>query len=145
MQGIGKKSSSGWKKGLRVGAALGACLFVASAASARDVCILPSGGSVLVLKGVPRLRPGKAVALKGWSPAAGSAAPVSGSATMDGSGAVQIGVFVHSLYLSGLNRTFEWTGDANFVGTGGGDSNGDYQSDGQRTFGAIDCKSVVIP
>lgn len=70
---------------------------------------------------------------------------MSGSATMDGSGAAQIGVFVHSLYLIGTNMTFEWTGDANFVGTGGYDGNGDYQNDSPRSFFSVDCSTIAVP
>src|SRR5262249_35942110 len=112
---------------------------------ARDVCILSSGGTAIVFKSVPTLRPGKSTALKGYAPEAGSAAPVSGSAVMDSSGAVQIGVFVHSMYLVGSNMTFEWTGDANFVGSGGVDGNGDYQSDSFRTFSHVDCSTIPVP
>lgn len=141
MKTLGRERGAAWVRGI----GLGLALLVASAASAKDVCVLSSGGTGMIFKSVAPLKPGKVAALKGIATSGAQAAPLTGSAIMRPGGTVEIGVFVHGLNTIGVNETFEWTADATFAGTGGIDADGDYVSDNARIFTVLDCKTFVVP
>jgi hypothetical protein len=120
---------------------------LASAAWARDVCLVNSGTDYIVLRKVKSLHPGVSVPLNGYRYyAATGAQPVDGSAMMKSDGTVLAGLFVHGL-TGGTNNNFtlEWTTDTTLAGWMNFDANGDFQSDGAIYYDAIDCKSVPLP
>ena len=120
-----------------------------SAAQARDVCLVNSGNTLVVLRKVKALHPGVSVPLNGlWyrktlSPIT---APVDGSAVMKADGTVLAGLFVHALAEGGSNNyTLEWKTDATFGGFLDNDSDGDFVKDGAILYQPIDCKTVPLP
>ena len=119
-----------------------------SAAQARDVCLVNSGNTFIVLRKVKTLHPGVSVPLNGFRyvTLSGETEPVDGTAVMKADGTVLAGLFVHGLAEGSKNYTFEWTTDATFGAWIKYDSDGDFLSNGSAgPYQPIDCKTVPLP
>lgn len=94
-----------------------------------------------------KLKPGKVVPLSGVSLRYG--APVAGTAYMDLTGEVRIGVLVHAMAPidpnGGNNATVTIVGDATFTGEGFYDSDGNYVADAAATWTAVECSQALNP
>ena len=126
--------------------ALALALLSPSAALAKKICVLDdsSSPSYWIFPKVKKLKPGQVVSLEGVY--LRLSAPVSGTAYMDFTGAVRIGVLVHSMApieTAGNNFTLALIGDAEFNGTGDYDANGDYSADAPLSWTAVDCAEAL--
>jgi hypothetical protein len=127
-------------------AALGAPL----PALARDICLHDTSNNDWSFQKVKKLKPGRVVALAGIFIEGGESYPVSGSAVLRANGSVEVGAFVHSMsqaIFAGNNFTVSMQTTTGLEGTGGFDTDGDFENDAAVTYGwaAIDCKSLSIP
>jgi hypothetical protein len=117
----------------------------------RDVCLAaPTGGggfNMFVLRGVQPLIRGGAISLQGlfFTTGVNRVAPLHGSAAMVSDGSVRLGLFVHSTAESTNDFTISGITDANFVGTVGFDSDGDFKPNGTLDMQIVDCATVDIP
>ena len=127
-------------------AALALALLAPSAAMAKKVCVKDEGGYYWIFPTVKALKPGKAVALSGVY--LRLSAPVAGTAYMDFTGTVRIGVLVHSMApfdAFGNNATVTIEGDSAFNGTGFYDSDGNYVADAPAAWTSVDCAEALNP
>jgi len=127
-------------------AALALALLVPGVARAKQICIQDETDGYWIFPQVKKLKAGKVVALNGVS--LRYSAPVAGTASMDFTGAVRIGVLVHAMApfdATGNNASVTILGDASFAGTGFYDSNGDYVADAVATWTSVDCAEALNP
>jgi len=117
----------------------------------RDVCLAaPTGGggfNMFVLRGIQPLIRGGAISLEGFFFTTGvrRVGPLHGSAAMVSDGTVRLGFFVHSTAESTNDFTISGITDANFAGTVGFDSDGDFRPNGTLDMQVVDCATVDIP
>ena len=124
--------------------ALALALLAPSPVLAKRICVKDDGDSFWIFPNVKKLKAGQAVALSGvYLP---DSAPVVGTAYMDFTGAVRIGVLVHSMAPFSSN-SFAVTilGNSEFSGTGNYDADGDYVADQASTWTAVDCAEALNP
>jgi len=127
-------------------ATLALALLVPAVAQAKQICIKDETDGYWIFPQVKKLKPGKAYALNGIS--LRYQAPVAGTAFMDFTGAVRIGVLVHAMApfdATGNNATVTILGDATLSGAGFYDSNGDFVADAPATWTAVDCSEALAP
>jgi hypothetical protein len=129
-------------------AAVALALLSPSAALAKKICVLDGSASpsYWIFPKVKKLKPGQPVSLEGIY--LRSSSPVSGTAYMDFTGAVRIGVLVHSMAPfdpAGNNFSLNILGDKDFTGTGYYDVDGDYVADAAATWTAVDCAEALNP
>jgi hypothetical protein len=124
---------------------LALALLAPSPAFAKRICVRDDGDSIWLFPKVKKLKPGQAIALSGvFLP---NSAPVTGTAYMDFTGAVRIGVFVHSMAPFSNSNSFAVNilGDTDFAGAGNHDSDGDNVGEGPSTWTALDCAEALNP
>ena len=124
-----------------VGVLIALTLTMPSVAFAKKICVIDNYGVYWIFPKVAKLKPGKVVPLSGVFQDYN--APVSGTALMTSAGAVNIGLFVHSMApFDGNNATVSIAADGDFNGTGKYDTNGDYVSDVGITWINVDCDTA---
>jgi hypothetical protein len=121
-----------------------------SAALAKQVCVRDEGGYYWIFPKVKKLKPLQVVALQGVY--LRMSAPVTGTAYMDGTGVVRIGVLAHTMApfdpaapTAGNIAMVNILGDSTFSGTGFYDSDGNYVGDAVATWTSVDCSEALNP
>ena len=134
---------------MRVGLVV-SLLLVGSASApafAKDIC-LTDGGDHYVYNNVKIPKAGHSAPLIGQT-VGDVATPISGTITRSGDGTkLSIGILSHGMVVGVGQNSFTavWIGDPKtLAGSGRFDNTGDLRSDGDITFTAEDCKTVVIP
>jgi hypothetical protein len=126
---------------------LALALLSPGAALAKDVCVVDESGAYWIFKSVKKLKPLRVVPLHGVYLRLG--APVTGTAYMDGTGDVRIGVVGHTMGpfdpFGGNSVLVNILGDASFAGQGYYDSNGDFVPDTEATWTSVECSVALNP
>jgi hypothetical protein len=130
--------------------ALAVAVLSPSAALAKDICVRDEGGYFWRFPKVKKLKPLQVVALHGVY--LRMSAPVTGTAYVDGTGAVRIGVLAHTMApfdpggpSAGNIAMVNILGDAAFNGTGFYDSDGNYVADAAAAWTSVDCSEALNP